>query len=244
MKRFRQSPISSRATDAGAPQVWDGAPNNVGITWQLGDREGTDAAFEKADHIVRVDLVNNRVVVNSMETRAAIGHWDGKRFTLYSPSQGVHFIQSEVADILGIKVDELRVVTNDIGGSFGMKTMIYPEQPLVLLAARDLDRPVKWVSDRTEAFVSDNQGRDQVNRAELALDADAHFTGVRVRSIGNFGAFYSSFGMYIPTVGRHWLAGRCLYGPCHPCRSYRCLYTHGFDRCLSRCRSARGGLRH
>ena len=198
---------TSRATDAGAPQVWDGAPNNVGITWQLGDREGTDAAFEKADHIVRVDLVNNRVVVNSMETRAAIGHWDGKRFTLYSPSQGVHFIQSEVADILGIKVDELRVVTNDIGGSFGMKTMIYPEQPLVLLAARDLDRPVKWVSDRTEAFVSDNQGRDQVNRAELALDADAHFTGVRVRSIGNFGAFYSSFGMYIPTVAGAGLLG-------------------------------------
>ena len=191
---------TKRATDAGAPQVWDGAPNNVAFTWQLGNRKATDAAFEKADHIVRVDLVNNRVVVNSMETRAAIGHWDGKRFTLYSPSQGVHFIQSEVADILGIKVDELRVVTNDIGGSFGMKTMIYPEQPLVLLAAHDLDRPVKWVSERTEAFVSDNQGRDQVNRAELALDADARFTGIRVRSIANLGAYYSNFGMYVPTL--------------------------------------------
>jgi carbon-monoxide dehydrogenase large subunit len=94
--------VTKRATEAGAPQVWDGAPNNVAFTWQLGDREATDAAFERADHIVRVELVNNRVVVNSMETRAAIGHWDGKRFTLHSPSQGVHFIQSEVADILGI----------------------------------------------------------------------------------------------------------------------------------------------
>ena len=197
-----------RATEAGAPQVWDGAPSNVAFTWQLGNREGTDAAFEKADHVVRVDLVNNRVVVNSMETRAAIGQWDGKRFTLHSPSQGVHFIQSEVADILGIKVDELRVVTNDIGGSFGMKTMIYPEQPLVLLAARDLDRPVKWVSERTEAFVSDNQGRDQVNRAELALDAEARFLGIRVRSIGNLGAYYSNFGMYIPTfTGASLLSG-------------------------------------
>ena len=191
---------TKRAMEAGAPQVWDGAPNNVGITWQLGNREATDAAFKKADHIVRVELINNRVVVNSMETRAAIGCWNSERFTLYSPSQGVHFIQSEVAEIFGIEPEELRVVTNDIGGSFGMKTMIYPEQPLVLFAARDLNRPVKWVSDRTEAFVSDNQGRDQVNHAELALDADARFTGVRVRSIGNFGAYYSSFGMYIPTV--------------------------------------------
>ena len=190
---------TKRATEAGAPQVWDGAPNNVAFTWQLGDRKATDAAFEKADHVVRVELINNRVVVNSMETRAAVGHWDGKRFTLHSPSQGVHFIQSEVADMLGIKTDELRVVTNDIGGSFGMKTMIYPEQPLVLFAACDLDRPVKWTSERTEAFVSDNQGRDQVNRAELALDADARFTGIRVRSIGNLGAYYSIFAMYIPT---------------------------------------------
>ena len=190
---------AKRATDADAPQVWDGAPNNVAFTWQLGDREATDAAFAKADHIVDVELVNNRVVVNSMETRAAVGDWDGKRITLDSPSQGVRFIQSEVADILGIETDDLRVVTNDIGGSFGMKTMVYPEQPLVSLAARDLDRPVKWVSERTEAFVSDNQGRDQVNRAELALDADGQFTGIRVRSIGNIGAYYSVFAMFIPT---------------------------------------------
>ena len=198
---------TKRATGAGVPQVWDGAPNNVGIKWQLGNQEGTDAAFENAEHIVRVELINNRVVVNSMETRAAIGDWDGKRFILYTPSQGVHFIQSEVADILGIELNELRVMTNDIGGSFGMKTMIYPEQPLVLLAARDLERPVKWTSDRSEAFISDNQGRDQVNRAELALDAEARFTGIRVRTIGNFGAFYSSFGMYIPTVAGAGLLG-------------------------------------
>ena len=189
------------------PRSGDGAPNNVAFTWQLGDRDATDADFEKADQVVRVELVNNRLVANSMEPRAAIGHWDGKRYALHSPSQGVHFIQSEVADMLGIKTDELRVVTPDVGGSFGMKTMTYPEPPLVLFAARDLSRPVKWTSERTEAFVSDNHGRDQVNRAELALDADARFLGIRIRSIGNLGAYYSSFAMVVPTISGAKLQG-------------------------------------
>ena len=174
----------------------------------MGDRDATDAAFEKADQVVRVELVNNRLVANAMEPRAAIGHWDGKRYALHSPSQGVHFIQSEVADMLGIKTDELRVATPDVGGSFGMKTMTYPEPPLVLFAARDLSRPVKWTSERTEAFVSDNHGRDQVNHAELALDADARFLGIRIRSIGNLGAYYSSFAMVVPTIsGAKFLGG-------------------------------------
>ena len=198
---------TKRATEAGAPQVWDGAPNNIAFTWQLGDREGTDAAFEKADHVVRVELVNNRVVANAMEPRAAIGDWDGKRYTLHSPSQGVHLTQNALSDVLGIQKDELRVVTPDVGGSFGMKSMTYPEPPLVLFAARELDRPVKWISERTEAFVSDNQGRDQVNRAELALDADARFLGIRIRSIGNLGAYYSSFAMVVPTISGAKLLG-------------------------------------
>ncbi len=192
---------TKHATDADAPQVWDGAPNNVAFTWQMGDREATDAAFEKADQVISVELINNRVVANSMETRAAIGHWDGKRFTLHSPSQGVHYTQGTLSKVLGIETDELRVVIPDVGGSFGMKTMTYPEPPLVLFAARDLNRPVKWTSERTEAFVSDNQGRDQINCAEMALDADARFLGIRVRSIGNLGAHYSSFAMYMPTSG-------------------------------------------
>ena len=192
---------TKHATDADAPQVWDGAPNNVAFTWQMGDRDATDAAFEKADQVVRVDLINNRVVANAMEPRAAIGHWDGMRYTLHGPSQGVHLTQTALSHVLGIETNELRVVTPDVGGSFGMKTMTYPEPPLVLFAARDLNRPVKWTSERTEAFVSDNQGRDQINRAELALDADARFLGIRVRSIGNLGAHYSSFAMYMPTSG-------------------------------------------
>ena len=192
---------TKHATNADSPQVWEGAPNNVALTWQIGNREATDAAFEKADHIVRVELVNNRVVANSLEPRAAIGDWDGKRYTLHSPSQGVHLTQSALSDVLGIEKEELRVVTPDVGGSFGMKTMTYPEPPLVLFAARDLNRPVKWTSERTEAFVSDNQGRDQINRGELALDADGRFLAIRVRSIGNLGAHYSSFAMYMPTSG-------------------------------------------
>ena len=198
---------TKHATDAVAPQVWDGAPNNVAFKWQMGDREATDAAFEKADQVVHVELVNNRLVANAMEPRAAIGDWDGKRYTLHSPSQGVHFTQNAVSEVLGIEKDALRVVTPDVGGSFGIKTMIYPEPPLVLFAAHDLNRPVKWVSERTEAFVSDNQGRDQINCAELALDADARFLAVRVHSIGNLGAYYSSFAMVVPT-----LSGARLFG--------------------------------
>ena len=199
-------PLSSitdtkRATEVGAPQVWPGAPYNVAFRWEMGDRDATDAAFEKADQVVKVELVNNRLVANAMEPRAAIGDWDGKRFTLHSPSQGVHRMQNAVSDVLGIETDELRVVTPYVGGSFGMKGMLYPEPPLVLFAARDLNRPVKWISERTEAFLSDNQGRDQINCAELALDADARFLGVRVRSIGNLGAYYSTYAMYIPTSG-------------------------------------------
>jgi carbon-monoxide dehydrogenase large subunit len=187
------------ATADDAPQVWAGAPGNVAFNWEMGDREAANAAFEKAEHIVSVDLVNNRLVANAMEPRAAIGQWDGKRYTLHSPSQGVHFTQSSVTSVLGVQADELRVVTPDVGGSFGMKTMIYHEQPLVLFAARSLNRPVKWTSDRSEAFVSDNQGRDHVSHAEMALDADARFLGIRVHTIGNLGAYYSSFAMYIPT---------------------------------------------
>ena len=192
---------TKHASDADAAQVWDGAPNNIAFTWQIGNREATDAAFEKADQVVEVELVNNRLVANSMETRAAIGDWDGKRYTLHSPTQGVHFTQNTLSNVLGIEKDELRVVTPDVGGSFGMKNKTYPEPPLVLFAARDLNRPVKWTSERTEAFVSDNQGRDQINRAELALDADARFLAIRVRTIGNLGAHYSSLAMYTPTSG-------------------------------------------
>ena len=187
------------ATADGAPQIWEGAPNNIAFNWEMGNREAANKAFEKAEHIVTVDLINNRLVANAMEPRAAIGDWDGKRYTLHSPSQGVHFSQSSVSAVLGVKADELRVVTPDVGGSFGMKTMIYNEQPLVLFAAKNLNRPVKWTSDRSEAFMSDNHGRDHVSHAELALDADAKFLGVRVHTYGNLGAFYSSFAMYIPT---------------------------------------------
>ena len=139
---------TKHASDADAAQVWDGAPNNIAFTWQIGNREATDAAFEKADQVVEVELVNNRLVANSMETRAAIGDWDGKRYTLHSPTQGVHFTQNTLSNVLGIEKDELRVVTPDVGGSFGMKNKTYPEPPLVLFAARDLNRPVKWTSER------------------------------------------------------------------------------------------------
>ena len=187
------------AIERAAPQVWEGAPNNVAFKWEAGNQKLSDAAFEKAEKIACVELVNNRLVANAMEPRAAIGHWDGERYTLYSPTQGVHFTQNSISTVLGVEKEMLRVVTPDVGGSFGMKTMVYHEPPLVLLAARDLNRPVKWTNDRSESFISDNQGRDQVNHAELALDNNGKFLGIRIRSICNVGAYYSSYGMYIPT---------------------------------------------
>ena len=236
---------TKHATNADSPQVWEGAPNNVALTWQIGNREATDAAFEKADHIVRVELVNNRVVANSMEPRAAIGDWDGKRYTLHSPSQGVHLTQSALSDVLGIEKEELRVVTPDVGGSFGMKTMTYPEPPLVLFAARDLNRPVKWTSERTEAFVSDNQGRDQINRRRRGG------TGARRRrTVSRYSRALDRQSrrplfVFCDVYAHEWrrrVAERRLHGSGRPCRSHWRLYTHGPDGRLSRRRTAAADL--
>ena len=159
----------------GAPQLFDHIPGNFVFDWDndTSDAKATDAAFAKAARTVSLELVNNRVVVNSMEPRNAIGDYDpaSGRSTLYTATQGPHFVRDPLAEmVLKIPKEKLRLITPNVGGGFGMKAFVYPEQALVVWASRKLGRPVKWQEDRSEGFVSDNQGRDHVTRAELALD--------------------------------------------------------------------------
>lgn len=189
------------ATARGVPQIHEEAPRNISFRWEKGDRDATDRQFAEAAHVVKARLVNNRIVVAPIETRAAIGDWVGNRFTLYTPSQGPHSLRRQLAnDIFGMPTDAFHVVTPDVGGAFGMKIFLYAEQVLVLHAARALGRPVKWVADRAaDAFLSDNHGRDQVNDVELALDDEGHFLALRVQNHANMGAYLSNFAPYIPT---------------------------------------------
>lgn len=192
-------PMAAIRPDASV--IHEEAPGNVSFRWEKGDRELTNTLFEQAAHIVRTRMINNRVVIAPMETRAAIGDWDGRRFTLYTPSQGPHSLRRQLAnDIFHMPEESFRLVTPDVGGGFGMKIFLYSEQVLVLLASRKLGRPVKWVAERAaDAFLSDSHGRDQVNEVELALDSDGRFLAIRVNNYANMGAYLSNFAPYIPT---------------------------------------------
>ena len=193
-----------------AALVWERAPGNLCFDWENGNKRATDAAFARAKRVVRLELVNNRIVPNPMEPRGAIGDYDsGKdRLTLYTSSQGSHGLRETFAGVLKIPQEKLRVVTPDVGGGFGMKIFPYPEQGLALWAARRLKRPVKWTGERGEAFLSDSHGRDNVSTAELALDDKARFLALRVATIANLGAYLSQYGPFIPTeAGTHMLAG-------------------------------------
>ena len=196
----------------GAAQLFDHIPGNLVFDWDndTSDAKATDAAFAKAAHKVSLELVNNRVVVNSMEPRNAIGDYDpaSGRSTLYTATQGPHFVRDPLAEIiLKIPKDKLRLITPNVGGGFGMKAFVYPEQALVVWASRKLERPVKWQEDRSEGFVSDNQGRDHVTRAELALADDGRFLGLRVSVIANLGAYLSPFGSFVPTRSTDLVSG-------------------------------------
>jgi aerobic carbon-monoxide dehydrogenase large subunit len=191
------------AVAPGAPQIWQEAPGNVDFLWADGDKAATDRAFAKAARTVTVEVVNNRVVPNSMEPRGAIGAFDKATgsYTLYASSQGAHLLKEMIAGAIlpEAGADKIRVVTPDVGGGFGMKLFLYPEYVLLLWAARRLGRPVKWIAERSEGFLSDTQGRDNVTKAELALDKDGKFLAIRVATLANMGAYLSNFGPFIPT---------------------------------------------
>jgi len=190
------------AVAAGAPALWDEAPGNVALDWSLGDARPVEAAFAKAAKIVALDLAINRTVVAPLEPRAILAAYDPatERYTLNIGTQGAFGMRSTVAQHLGIKDAQLRVVTRDVGGSFGMKTFDFPENTLLPWAAKRLGRPIKWTSERQEAFLADTQGREQKVHAELALDQDGHFLAVRAETLANMGAYLSQFSVFVATM--------------------------------------------
>jgi carbon-monoxide dehydrogenase large subunit len=190
------------ADKAGKPQVWADAKNNTCFDWHIGDKAATDAAFAKAHHVTKIDIVNQRLVANAMEPRAAVGEYDRAtgEYTLYTTSQNPHVIRLLMgAFVLQIPEHKLRVVAPDVGGGFGSKIFHYAEEALMTWAAGKVNRPIKWTSDRSEAFISDAQGRDHVTHAELAMAKDGTFLGLRVNTIANMGAYLSTFAPSIPT---------------------------------------------
>src|SRR5271163_2572082 len=211
----------------GAPLVFAGARNNVAYDNHIGDKTKADAAFEQAAHTVRIKIVNPRVVANFMEPRSAVGEYDARtgRLTLNIGSQGVHLFQKVVGeDILKIPPANLRVVTQDVGGGFGTKQVVYREYPLVLEAARRLGRSVSWLADRSEHFVGDSQGRDNVTTAEMALDSEGRFLALRVDILGNLGGYLSMFAPYIPWLGASMATGCYHIDALHA--RVRGIYTH------------------
>ena len=183
-----------QAVNADAPQLYDDVPGNVSLDYHFGDAEAVQAAFAKAAHVTRLKIANNRVVVNAMEPRAAVGTYDGGRFTLHSCSQGVVGMKGNIAGLMNVEPKQVRVISGNVGGSFGMKAAPYPEYICVLHAARALGRPVKWTDERSGSFVSDSHGRDHRVNAELALDAEGHFLAVRLTIVGNMGGFLANVG--------------------------------------------------
>jgi carbon-monoxide dehydrogenase large subunit len=182
---------TAEAPKPGAPRVWDDCPDNICFVELIGDKAAVEAAFSRASHIVRHRFVINRVTAATMEPRGAVGAYnttDG-RYTIYTPMQRPHPTRTELAKVLKVPESKIRIVTGDTGGSFGMKTPIFNETPLVLLASKLTGRPVKWISTRTEAFLSDAQARDNVTEAELALDSEGHFLALRVKTFAAIGAY-------------------------------------------------------
>ncbi len=190
-----------RAVAPDAPQLWPEAPRNVAGLYEYGDRAKTDAAIQGADRVVALRVVNNRIVPNPIEPRACIGEWDSKtqRMTLHTANQAVHMSRRLLAEVFNLPEASIRLVVRDIGGGFGAKITPYPEDVMVLHAARVLGRPVKWRADRTEAFLSDTHGRDHVSHCELALNRSGKFLALRVRDLADMGAYISFFGAAIAT---------------------------------------------
>jgi aerobic carbon-monoxide dehydrogenase large subunit len=202
---YRELPAAvdtATAANAGQPQIHDAAPNNTVFNWHVGDKASTDAAFAGAAHVTELDLVNNRLIPNAMEPRAAIGEYDSgtDAITLYTTSQNPHVARLVLSAFIGLAPEhKLRVIAPDVGGGFGSKIFIYAEETVCAWAAKKMDRPVKWTAERTESFLADAHGRDHVTHAELALDAQGKIVGLRAHTIANLGAYLSTFASSVPT---------------------------------------------
>ncbi len=221
------------AIKPGAPQLWPESPNNIGFDWTApADPDGKkqaalDKAFAEAAHVVKVELVNQRLVVASLEPRNASASYDAEsnRFTLRCHTQGFASVRGQVAGALGVKPEELRIVTDDVGGGFGMKGWCYPEYVAMLHAARLLKRPVHWSSTRSEAFLSDNHARDSFYTVELALNKRGRFLALRVDVLGNVGAYFTGIAHFIVTTH---ISGclPTLYDIPHAQVNARCVFTN------------------
>lgn len=193
---------ATKAIQPGAPQVHAEAENNLIFDWELGDGKATDAAIKSAAHVTRMKIVNNRLVPNAMEPRAALGHYDKAEdhYTCWTTSQNPHVARLVMSAFYNVAPEnKLRVIAPDVGGGFGSKIYIYPEEIVCLWASKKTGVPVKWVADRTESFLADAHGRDHVSTVEMAFDKDNRITGLKVDTIANIGAYMSLFSSCVPT---------------------------------------------
>ena len=204
---LKDLPVSVRTGETdqpGKPQLHAGVPNNVLSHWHLGDKTKVEEAFKKAFKVVSIDLINNRMNPTALEPRGAIGEYDAKtdRYTLTQGCQNTHKLKSWLTEkkVLPIEPAQMRVLCPDVGGGFGMRYFLFNEPVMCLVASKATGKPVKWTADRSESFLADGHGRDQVNHAALALDKEGNFLGIRVSSYGNVGAYLSQFGAMIPTM--------------------------------------------
>ncbi|MCR9071252.1 MAG: xanthine dehydrogenase family protein molybdopterin-binding subunit [Alphaproteobacteria bacterium] len=199
------------AASAGAPQLFDHVPNNIAFDWESGDKAAVDAAFDGAHKSVQVRIVNNRIIVNSMEVRPVVAEYDPEtdRSTLWSSSQGPHVFQTLLAEkVLKIEPGKLRCRTTDVGGGFGMKIFLYAEQALCTWASRKLKKAVRYLPERSDAFMTDAQGRDNISYAEAAVDANGVIQALRVKTFAALGGYLHHMGAFIPTnAGTHMLSG-------------------------------------
>ncbi len=206
--------------------VYEDGDKNLAFTHFMGDREATEGAFAKADHVTELKLINNRLISNYMETRAVHAKWDGdaNRFDVTVGSQGVFGQRRVLASVMGLKGEQIHVMTPDVGGGFGTKVFVYREYPLCMVAAKLLGRPVKWTSDRNEHFVSDAHGRDNVVTAKMAMDKNGKFLAIDIDLIAAMGAYLHAYGPFIPYLGITMTTG--LYDIPVMAASTRGSYTH------------------
>ena len=205
------NPVAELATAAQSEQIYEGIENNLAYEWALGDAEATRTAFAQAGHITTLELTNNRLIPNAIEPRACVGAYEAASgdYTLYTTSQNPHLERLILAAFVNVAPEhKLRVVAPDVGGGFGSKICIYAEEAAVIWAAGKVTRPIKWLAERSESFLADTHGRDHITTAELALDDMGRFTGLRVKTTANLGAYLSTFGSAVPT----YLYGTLLAG--------------------------------
>jgi len=205
------NPVAELATAAQSEQIYEGIENNLAYEWALGDAEATRTAFAQAAHITTLELTNNRLIPNAIEPRACVGVYEAASgdYTLYTTSQNPHLERLILAAFVNVAPEhKLRVVAPDVGGGFGSKICIYAEEAAVIWAAGKVTRPIKWLAERSESFLADTHGRDHTTTAELALDDMGRFTGLRVKTTANLGAYLSTFGSAVPT----YLYGTLLAG--------------------------------